>query len=98
MTSKLSIMRDEYPGDEAWERFVEFFRKGWLTCSDRDSLSSAIGDEEFAIVLYASMGERALAWFNTPIPALDGRSASDIMNRKLSGQKIIRTVLMRMPR
>jgi hypothetical protein len=98
MTNKLAIMRDEYPGDDAWKRFVDFFRSAWLARADRDSLSSTIGDEEFAIVLSVSMGERAVAWFQTPVPAFDGRSASDILRHEPSGQKIIRTVLMRMPR
>jgi hypothetical protein len=95
---RLNVLRDEYPGDDAWRRFVDVFRPAWVERPDKGKVVSAIGDEEFAIVLVDSMGDRAIEWFSTPIGALDKRTPSDVLSNEPSGRTIIRTLLMRMPR
>jgi hypothetical protein len=96
--SRLDILRQEYPGDEAWEHFFDVFRRAWLERPDQAEFLSAIGDEQIAIVLAVSMGDRAIKWSSNPIGALDGRSPADVLANEPAGSRIVRTLLMRMPR
>lgn len=94
----IDVLRDEYPGDLAWKRFVEVFRPAWESFKDRDDCAQEIGDEEIAIVLTASMGGHAMTWFRRPCGPLGSRSPSDVLLSENRGKNIVRTLLMRMPR
>lgn len=95
--SAIAVLRDEYPGDAAWQRFVSVFRAEWAERTNRPYFMATIGDEDVAIVLAASLGERAIAWFKTPIGALDKRTPAEVQKLP-AGNRILRTLLMRMPR
>jgi hypothetical protein len=96
--STIDVLRDEYPGDDAWHRFVSVFRPAWEKLTDKDHYRSKFIDEEISIVLAVTMGGRADEWFNKPIGALGKRAPLDVMKSEPSGAKIIRSLLMRMPR
>jgi hypothetical protein len=92
------VLRDEYPGDAAWQRFVGVFRPAWNDIEDKGSYLEALKDEDLAVVLAVSMGSEATTWFNRACPALSGYSPSNVLSTYSSGLKVIRTLLMRMPR
>lgn len=96
--SAIDVLRNEYPGDEAWAKFVTVFRPAWDLWQDKKLHSSILGDEEIAIVLTASMGVQAVDWFSRPIGALGKKAPGDILKNEPMGLNIIRTLLMRMPR
>lgn len=93
----IDVLRDEYPGDDAWRQFVSVFRQAWSLWEDKDSYSSTLGDQEIAIVLTTSMGALALDWFTKPCGALGKRAPIDVLKNEPYGINIIRTLLMRMP-
>jgi len=94
----IDVLRSEYPGDAAWQRFVDVFRPSWKNWQDKSLYSKELGDEEIAIVLTASMGDRSTDWFNQPCKALGGRVPSEVLLTEQLGAQIVRTLLMRMPR
>ena len=96
--STIDVLRDEYPGDDAWQKFVSVFRPDWERLTDKELYRSKFGDDEIAIVLAVTMGSRADEWFNKPIGALGKRAPFDVMKNEPSGTKIMRSLLMRMPR
>lgn len=96
--STIDVLRTEYPGDAAWKVFVDAFRPAWKTYSDKQSAVTTLGDQEIAIVLSSSFGAKAIDWFSNPCKPLGGRTPSDVFTNERHGDKIIRTLLMRMPR
>jgi hypothetical protein len=96
--SAIDVLRDEYPGDLAWKQFVDVFRSGWTELQNKSFYNSAFGDEDIAIVLATSMGQHSTDWFNKPCGALGKRSPADVITNEPFGARIIRTLLMRMPR
>lgn len=96
--SAIDVLRNEYPGDEAWHRFVMVFRPHWVTWQDKDSYLAKFGDEEIAVVLTASMGTYSIDWFDKPCGALGKRTPADVARNEVLGNVILRTLLMRMPR
>jgi hypothetical protein len=96
--SSIDVLRDEYPGDASWARFVDVFRPSWELRSDKRYVADRFGDEEIAIVLMASLKEDALDWFSRPSGALGKRSPADILQNEAQGLTILRTLQMRMPR
>jgi hypothetical protein len=44
--SIINILRNEYRGSDAWERFVAVFRSGWDTWPEKESYLALLGDEE----------------------------------------------------
>jgi hypothetical protein len=94
----IDVLRTEYPGDEAWQRFVEVFRPAWEGWQEKSLYSKELGDEEIAMVLTTSMGYRSQDWFNQSCKALGGRVPSDVLLNEPLGKQIVRTLLMRMPR
>ena len=96
--SVLDVLRDEYPGDDAWRKFVDVFRSDWTRREDKEFYISKFGDEEIAIVLSASLGLDAINWSDRPIGALGKRAPINVLTSDPSGTRIIRTLLMRMPR
>jgi uncharacterized protein (DUF2384 family) len=96
--SVINILRDEYPGDDAWKRFVAVFRPVWEKSQGKEFDISRFGDEGVAIVLRVSMGDSASDWFNRPCGSLGKRAPVDVMASESLGVNVIRTLLMRMPR
>jgi GGDEF domain-containing protein len=94
----IDVLLREYPGDHAWQNFVDVFRPAWAQQQDKAKYISALGGEEFAIVLTASMGDRSVAWFETPVGALEQRSPASVLKDEPSGRTILKSMLMRMPR
>ena len=94
----IRILRDEYPGDKAWGRFVAVFRPSWDSRTDKEFYLGHLKDEELAVVLAGEMGRRAVEWFSSPAQALEGRNPLDVLTTEQSGLQILRTLLMRMPR
>jgi hypothetical protein len=86
-----------YAGDDAFLRLVDLLRPEWRQCPDRDQFIAAFGDVEIAIVLAGNRGQRAFARFHDKIPALDHRSAADVLSNEPEGHRIIRSLLLRMP-
>jgi hypothetical protein len=96
--ASIDVLRDEYPGDEAWRRFVDVFQPAWTGRVDKEPYREKLGNEDFAVVLTATMGGHALEWFNKPLGALGKRTPAEILQSEPSGDRILRTLLMRMPR
>lgn len=94
----IRIMREEYPGDAAWNRFVAVFRSSWEICTDKEFYLCNFKDEELALVLAGDMGSQSIEWFSTPIRALENRSPADVLENEMSGLQILRSLLMRMHR
>ena len=92
----ITVLCDEYPGDEAWKRFVAAFESEWKKRQDQHLYLAVIPDEEFAIVLSWSMGRDSVNWFMQPCEALSKRTPKDIFENESSGRRILRTLLMRM--
>ena len=94
----IDVLRNEYPGDVAWDLFVEVFRPNWHLWPEKELYQTKLGNEEFAAVLTASLGTNSCDWFEKPCGALDKKSPSDVLRNELNGVNVIRTLLMRMPR
>lgn len=95
--SEIIELKNGYPGDIAWKKFVAVHRPAWAAWEEKALYIEALGDEEFAIVLTAKVRKEALDWFKRPIGALDKRSAFDVMHSEKAGKTIIRSLLMRLP-
>ncbi|QGZ42382.1 hypothetical protein IP92_04117 [Pseudoduganella flava] len=93
----IKVLRNEYPGVQAWRRFAEVFLPDWEQWPEKQLAQSRLVDAEIAAVLTSYMGTGAYAWFEKPIGALDMRSARDVLNNETDGLDIIRSLLMRMP-
>lgn len=84
-----------YPGDPAWEAFVDVFAEEWKRCAFADELLSWCGGHrDIAMAVYGVMGEDARRWMETEIPALDElRPRECIASERL--RKRLRSMLMR---
>lgn len=94
LSNTLLVLLKEYPGDDAWDRFVS-------TCPDVSAdLSGKLPIEaDILKVLYWKKGnnfDRVASWLQKPVPALDGHTVTDIIKMQ-EGKTILRTVIMRMP-
>ncbi len=93
----LEDLVDNYPGDDAWKRFVNCHAEGDRRSNSKDSLVAALGDEDCASVVAGLLGDRALIWTEIDIPALAGRKPRDILSFHPDGKIILRSLLMQMP-
>ncbi|MDE1465696.1 antitoxin Xre/MbcA/ParS toxin-binding domain-containing protein [Spartinivicinus poritis] len=94
LSKRLKILLSEYPGDIKWERYAS-------NLPEIDTLreSKLKIDNDLFKAIYWSMGEdleRVTSWLEQGVPALDGNSPLEVMKLK-EGQKIIRTIIMRIP-
>ena len=90
----LTALFEEYPGDEAWEKFVTCFPE-----VNADFCKRVAVTNDIVRVLYWKKGDnlnRVEEWVDSKIPALDGRSPRDILSLD-RGETILRTAIMRMP-
>jgi hypothetical protein len=90
-------LSDEYPGDDAWQKFLATFLPVWDRWQDKQIYTASLGDAEIAAVLTAAMGQDSIAWFTRACGALDGKSPTEILDHEANGIRIIRSLLMRMP-
>jgi hypothetical protein len=95
--SAIAVLKNEYPGDKAWQEFVSFFRTDWEMRPDKEIYLSTIRDHELASVLSSSMGIAAVNWYLQPVQALDNRAPNEVMENEVLGLRVLRTLLMRMP-
>jgi Protein of unknown function (DUF2384) len=95
--NSIDIYRNEYPGDEAWKKFVEATCLEKRVSCDFEHLSSITVDETVSAVLWKSMGEHAVAWLKNPCGALGKRPPAEIIKNEHLGINVIKTLLMRMP-
>lgn len=94
MTS-IDVLRDEYPGDVAWARYVEAVCKGLSSPQQFPALEDI--DAETARVITALFGERASEWWLSPVRALGNSAPSEVFRRAPKGRVILRSLLMRLP-
>jgi len=94
----VDTLKIEYPGNDAWEKFVSVFRPAWTQWQDKEKYLRIMHDEELAIVLTATIGARCTTWFVSACGALDKRSPEEVLIYEGDGINVIRTLLMRMPR
>ena len=96
--SSLDVLRDEYPGEAAWQRLVAVFRPAWGGWQHNDELRVLLGDEDIAIVLTAEMGEEVRDWLDSPCRAFNGKTPADVFKSEPFGAVILKSLIMRMPR
>jgi Protein of unknown function (DUF2384) len=92
----VSILRSEYPGDKAWDIYLTYFAKDWDT-DDNCEYINVCTDKQIAAILTVRFGENATTWFCSPCRALDGRTPKDILENEPLGNRVLKTLLMRMP-
>ena len=93
----LQTLKDEYPGDAAWQNYVATYSTEWKAVSDQGRFVGKFGDYEIAVALSSLLGERSLAWFDRPIGALENLSPADVLKNDQDGKIILRSLIMRLP-
>lgn len=94
LAKRLTILYEEYPGDDAWGNFVSCFPE-----MDADLLNQIPIETDFIRALYWKKGSnlgRLKSWLVKPVPALDGKTPIEILKLE-EGKTILRTAIMRMP-
>lgn len=92
--SYLKTLNLEYPGDEAWKRFVNTVSK----TETSKLLNIKIDNDIFNVATYhIGNMEKAIEWLDKEVPALDGKSPYEVFTNEINGKIIIRSLLMRMP-
>ena len=94
----IEVLYEEYSGDATWTRFAEAIQS-----SPRELNPAAFPQpvgcmKETATVIRAIFGNHAWTWFNSPIPALKGETPVQVLARHQGGDRVLRTLLMRMDR
>lgn len=92
LTNRLSILYEEYPGDDAWSEYVSSFPE--IDCSIFSNLN--IDDDIAKAVVWHAGSKFAVKWLTKKIPSLDYQRPIDVMELQ-EGNVILRSVLMRMP-
>ncbi|WP_371876389.1 antitoxin Xre/MbcA/ParS toxin-binding domain-containing protein [Pseudoduganella chitinolytica] len=91
------FLRDEYPGDLAWQSFLEAFDSEWSRWPEKELYQSRLFNSEFAAVLTSIFGIHSVDWLIQPCAALGNRSPIDVLENESDGDKIIRSLIMRIP-
>jgi len=94
LSNRLTILFEEYPGDDAWVHFVSCFPE-----IDTKLLDQIPIETDFVRALYWKKGDnldRVKHWLVKPVPALDGKTPLEILKLE-EGKTILRTAIMRMP-
>ena len=93
----MSTLEKYYQGDDLWRTFAETFSANWEQCNIKNELLVALGGhEDLAKVIFAAVGDSALTWINSPIPALDGLSPQECLRSEVL-RKRLRVMLTRFP-
>ncbi len=86
-----------YPGDLAWERLVSVLEEVWPRCNFKEELIDKLdGHQDLAIAIYALVGDRAINWIDSSIPAFDGASPKECL-ASARGILRLKSGLIRMP-
>lgn len=94
MTNRKVILYKEFPGDEAWAKFVESF-----PMFNSNALEVSEVESDIVRVLYWKKGnniQRVIEWLSKPIPALNDLAPKALLGSK-DGERVLKTLLMRMP-
>ena len=94
LSNRLTILYEEYSGDDAWGNFVSCFPE-----INTDLLNQIPIETDFVRALYWKKGDnldRVKNWLEKPLPALDGKTPFEILKLE-EGKTILRTAIMRMP-
>ena len=94
---KLDYLLDEYPGDEKWLEFVNYFVEEWESHPNKIALLSKVNDPDISAVISFIVGGDSINWLESEIPALGGRTPICVLTKFPNGNIIIRSLLMRMP-
>lgn len=91
--NRVEILNIEFPGQEAWKRFSDYYAD--VDLSERDAVEA---DADIAQVLVAKLGTAVQVnmWLQKRLPVLDGFSAIQILERS-DGAQIVRSLVMRLP-
>jgi hypothetical protein len=95
MVSSIDVLRDEYPGDDAWDRYVDAVSK--ISSPPKAILMLDGLDLTTSQVICSLLGERAQSWWTSPVRALDDCSPFVTFRDNPAGRRILRTLLMRFP-
>lgn len=93
----ISVLKNEYPGDDSWFNYVSVFSKNWNNYLHESQDLSLLADKQLAAIISTKMGKNANIWFFSPCPALESRTPKEVLENEPSGNLILRTLLMRMP-
>lgn len=93
--TSLDVLRDEYPGNDAWASFVSStFQRRDVSVLAPELITV---DADIASVVTALLGDCSSDWWSTPVKALGGAAPSDVFHEVPSGAQIVRSLLMRFP-
>ena len=94
LSKRLTVLYEEYPGDDSWENFVSCFPE-----MDTNLLDQIPIETDFGRALYWKKGNNLGRLKNQqakPVPAFDGKTPFEILKME-EGRTILRTAVMRMP-
>lgn len=98
MSTQYEPLEKYYPGDDKWRVFVSCFENEWKKCTFQQKLTTQLSmNSDIAKVVYATVGDIALDWIKTAIPALENLSPQKCLETR-SGTLRLKVMLMRMPR
>jgi hypothetical protein len=90
-------LESQFPGDKAWESYVEAVSPAWKDCSIQDELLSRVnGDLGLAKAIHWHLQRDALAWFERVLGALDEETPRRCTESE-TGVRRLKSMLMRMP-
>lgn len=94
----LDVLRDEYPGDDAWYKYAAVFRPSTIDADGKAVVQMVPQDESLAEALIGLFGPKEAAhWLRKPNDVLDGRSPNDVIMTFHDGYRIVRHAIMRIP-
>jgi len=70
----IDILRNEYPGDDVWQEFVNLFLPEWELLPDKNLYLSMVNDRGIAMFLAIHMGQNSFDWLSSPCNALDKKN------------------------
>ena len=85
-----------FPGNGAWEHFVEAISPSWESCSiQNELLSSVAGDLGLAKAIHWNLERESLAWLDRPVKALESETPRRCLESE-TGILCLKAALMRM--
>jgi hypothetical protein len=90
-------LEDFYTGDNEFHQFAVTCESEWAKCTDQDRLLSAVdGDLDLAITCHYHLGEGALEWLDSVVPALEGFTPRQCLKSEKLRRRL-KECLWRMP-
>ena len=92
--TEIEILARDYPGDDAWQRFVSAYDS-----PQREDLPKLSLDIDILQVTtnYFGNSQKAENWLQKELPPLGGASVVEVFGDEVSGRNIVRHLLMRLP-